>query len=131
MVMVHCLWRWDEHRGGRDIHCDACGKQTFHPKNSDLIAPSVQQISVHVETEAVLQFSSYPHSVSSRVKPCQALSNVGMYLPQPIFSHGKLCVARSKVGDSNALKAQSADCTKSIMEEKKIFIANVVYAYKL
>ena len=34
----------------------------------------------------------------------QTLEQVGLYLPQPVFSHGQLYVAMSRVGASNRIK---------------------------
>ncbi|GFQ01835.1 retrovirus-related pol polyprotein from transposon tnt 1-94 [Phtheirospermum japonicum] len=53
----------------------------------------------------------------------QTLSNVGFYLPRPVFSHGQLYVAVSRVKSSKGLKILSCDEDGNIVNKT----ANVVY----
>jgi hypothetical protein len=50
----------------------------------------------------------------------QTLHKVGLYLPQPVFSHGQLYVAISRVSSSEKLKIQ-------IISNNKIDTLNTVY----
>ena len=56
----------------------------------------------------------------------QSFDKVGLYLPQPVFAHGQLYVALSRVKDNNNLKIFIEKEAQTI-EKGKVFIENVVY----
>ena len=53
----------------------------------------------------------------------QSLSHVGIYLPKPVFNHGQLYVAVSRVTSRSSLKVLICDKDKNPTNK----IANVVY----
>ena len=55
----------------------------------------------------------------------QTLERVGVYLPKPVFAHGQLYVAASRVGSSKALKFMLGQGT--YLEKDEIHTRNVVY----
>ena len=60
----------------------------------------------------------------------QTMSTLGLYLATPVFSHGQLYVAMSRVRASNAIKVYAKDCgceDNGNDRSEGIFIENVVY----
>lgn len=59
----------------------------------------------------------------------QTLQNVGLYLPRPVFSHGQLYVALSRVGDPRFIKVLVADTREHGRFDGKagVFTVNIVY----
>lgn len=60
----------------------------------------------------------------------QTLKNVGLYLPEPVFAHGQLYVAISRVGSAKRIKIFLTDnCNEyhGEMEPGRFFTRNVVY----
>jgi len=53
----------------------------------------------------------------------QTLNRVGVYLPQPVFTHGQLYVAGSHTGDPDGLKI----CVPGVPLDGGMFTRNVVY----
>ena len=53
----------------------------------------------------------------------QSLSHVGLYLPRPVFTHGKLYVAISRVTSRKGLKILALDDEGKVSRKTK----NVVY----
>jgi ATP-dependent DNA helicase PIF1 len=53
----------------------------------------------------------------------QTLNRVGVYLPQPVFTHGQLYVAGSHTGDPDGLKI----CVPGVPLDEGMFTRNVVY----
>ena len=53
----------------------------------------------------------------------QSLSNVGLYLPRPVFTHGQLYVALSRVKTREGLKILLHDTNKQSLAST----TNVVY----
>ena len=54
----------------------------------------------------------------------QTLKKVGVYLPQPVFSHGQLYVAASRVGDPAGLEFYVVD---GMWPDGHTYTKNVVY----
>ena len=60
----------------------------------------------------------------------QTLTNAGLYLPQPVFSHGQLYVALSRVGDPNHIKVflqYIVNVQGDIKQNNQIYTQNVVF----
>jgi hypothetical protein len=60
----------------------------------------------------------------------QTLKKVGIYLPQPVFSHGMLYVAFSRCTSVNNIRVAVTDTTKQghlIQNSNQVFTPNVVY----
>jgi ATP-dependent DNA helicase PIF1 len=59
----------------------------------------------------------------------QTLDRMGLFLPEPVFSHGQLYVALSRVKSSSSIKVLTADCTASMNDNRPadIYTDNVVY----
>jgi hypothetical protein len=66
----------------------------------------------------------------------QTIPNVGVYLPEPVFSHGQLYVALSRATATTNIKVLTGKCDEEEKEEKKnkeevspseIYTKNIVY----
>ena len=59
----------------------------------------------------------------------QTLSAVGVYLPEPVFTHGLLYVALSRVGDPAHIKVcvVPLEGFQGINESGRTFTCNIVY----
>ena len=59
----------------------------------------------------------------------QTLKNVGLYLPRPVFGHGQLYVALSRVGDPRFIKVLVMDTREQGRDEEEtsVFTVNIVY----
>ena len=59
----------------------------------------------------------------------QTLKSVGVYLPEPVFTHGLLYVALSRVGDPTHIKVCVApvEHLQGINEHGETFTCNIVY----
>ena len=60
----------------------------------------------------------------------QTLDKVGIYLPHPVFAHGQLYVAFSRVRKSTDVRVFIADSSrqgKLLQRSNKVFTLNVVY----
>ena len=57
----------------------------------------------------------------------QTLKKIGIYLPKPVFSHGQLYVALSRVGTKHGVRLMVKNGWHQIGDNKKCFTANVVY----
>jgi ATP-dependent DNA helicase PIF1 len=58
----------------------------------------------------------------------QTLSTVGIFLPRPVFSHGQLYVALSRVGSPNAIRIMTLDSPRPVdSPSTAVFTDNVVY----
>ena len=53
----------------------------------------------------------------------QTLHTVGVYVPQPVFTHGQLYVAGSRTGDPDGLKI----CVPGVPLDEDMFTRNMVY----
>jgi hypothetical protein len=59
----------------------------------------------------------------------QTMAQVGIYLPQPVFSHGQLYVAASRVGRRQAAKVMVVGGRKLCADGvERVVTKNVVYA---
>ena len=54
-------------------------------------------------------------------------SGCGLYLPLPVFAHGQLYVALSRVGGSNHIRVLADNCSGQGHHEGQLFTHNVVY----
>jgi hypothetical protein len=52
----------------------------------------------------------------------RTLNTVGLYLPQPVFTHGQLYVAGSRTGDPDGLKI----CVPGVPLDEGMFTRNLV-----
>ena len=60
----------------------------------------------------------------------QTISNVGIYLPAPVFGHGQLYVAFSRSGDPNGVKVLIVPVEKEqgqLYDDGQMYTRNVVY----
>ena len=59
----------------------------------------------------------------------QTFSKIGIYLPQPVFSHGQLYVAFSRVLKLENIKVKIEDYPKQghLKGDKRVFTRNIVY----
>ena len=59
----------------------------------------------------------------------QTLKRVGVYLPEPVFTHGQLYVALSRVGDPAHLSifVEPMEGLQGISAEGVTFTCNIVY----
>ena len=59
----------------------------------------------------------------------QTLRNVGLYLPRPVFGHGQLYVALSRVGDPSGIKILVVDSRRQgrFDDREGVWTVNVVY----
>jgi len=59
----------------------------------------------------------------------QTLKMVGIFLPKPVFTHGQLYVAMSRIGCPEGLKLLVTDGWKDVHEDAPtgMYIRNVVY----
>jgi len=59
----------------------------------------------------------------------QSLENVGLYLPRPVFGHGQLYVALSRVGDPAALRILVIDSRQQGVFDGRdgVWTVNIVY----
>ena len=59
----------------------------------------------------------------------QSLTNVGLFLPRPVFGHGQLYVALSRVGDPEFLQALVMDSASqgTMKADGRVYTRNVVY----
>ena len=55
----------------------------------------------------------------------QTLDKVGIYLPEPVFSHGQLYVAKSRVGQKQGVQADGRRTNADGVE--RVYTRNVVY----
>ena len=52
------------------------------------------------------------------INSSQTLNQMGLYLPQPVFSHGQLYVALSRITSYHSIKVlinDNQDCTKNVV----------------
>ena len=57
----------------------------------------------------------------------QTIPNVGVYLPDPVFSHGQLYVALSRATSRSNIKILAALEKKDDSESTRTFTKNIVY----
>ena len=59
----------------------------------------------------------------------QSLTNVGLFLPRPVFGHGQLYVALSRVGDPNFIQALVMDNASQgrMPGDDRVYTRNLVY----
>ena len=58
----------------------------------------------------------------------QRFQSVGIYLPNPVFSHGQLYVAFSRATSADRVKVQVAETKKQgTMRKGKVFTPTVVF----
>ena len=55
----------------------------------------------------------------------QSINNLGVYLPQPVFSHGQLYVALSRAGVPHRTKVKLIDVKDTLKDQFKIMMKNI------
>jgi ATP-dependent DNA helicase PIF1 len=58
---------------------------------------------------------------------CQTIPNVGVYLSDPVFSHGQLYVALSRATSRNNIKILADQVKKDGSQSTRTFTKNIVY----
>ena len=60
-----------------------------------------------------------PHACIAEQSQGQTLKNVGLYLPRPVFGHGQLYVALSRLGDPRFIKVLVMDTREQGRDEEE------------
>lgn len=90
------------------------------------LCSTVQQVGVEFKR---CQFPIRPaFAMTINKSQGQTLDSVGLYLPTPVFSHGQLFVALSRVKRPNDIKVLIPPETSTIEGEEGTYTSNVVYS---
>ncbi|KAJ4810606.1 ATP-dependent DNA helicase PIF1 [Rhynchospora pubera] len=108
-------------------HCIEAEIITGHAKGTRTLIPRIIFIKKEVKWPFTLRRKQFPiricYAMTINKSQGQTLANIGIYLPNPVFSHGQLYVALSRAKDKNGVKILIVNPDGS----NNSFTRNIVY----
>ena len=101
-------------------------------ENDDVLLPRIDMSSQETDFPFVLHRRQYAirpaFAMTINKAQGQTLDRVGVYLPRPVFAHGQLDVAMTRVGQPDALTIMvSHDPLEGAPQDGHVYTSNIVY----